>query len=153
MSVRPLTGVDFTNSFRKSENRQPHSYERYTRKPTDVPRAEPKTEAPAAAPRVTVWTPLRMFLAFGVVSVMMTAWIWETTYVRTRLTEIERLKNERMEISKRNEALIVEIASLSAYERIEKIARDQLGMKPYGQKPGVLPLDPDLSEFLETSKK
>jgi len=156
MTIRSLTGIDFTGTIHKTEadHVAAERYARYSKKPTRIERPHEKSERPVEAP-VTGWkarlTPLRLFLVFGCLATLMTVWIWETTYVRTHMREIEQLKDERSEILKRNEAIQVEISKLSSYDRIEKIAGEKLGMHPSREKPEMILLDNDLKTALEAA--
>lgn len=157
MTMRSLTGVDFTGTtLRPSDEGRvaAERYARYSKRPAVQPvrEKEKKESPPASSGWKTRWTPRRMFLLFGALATLMTVWIWETTVVRTRMIEIERLKDERTEILKRNEAIQMDISRLSSYERIEKIAGDKLGMHPSKEKPGLIVLDPDLASALEAEK-
>lgn len=158
MTMRSLTGVDFTGTSLRptdADRVAAERYARYSKKPALRPAREKENEkretvSPAPTGWKARWTPLRLFLVFGGLALLMTVWIWETTAVRTRMIEIERLKDERTEILKRNEAIQVELSTLTSYERIEKIAGEKLGMRPSKEKPGLVVLDPDLAEALES---
>ncbi len=153
MTMRSLTGIDFTGSIPHTEadHLAAERYARYSKKPAMAERPKEASDLAATVP-ATGWksklTPLRLFLIFGCLAMLMTIWIWETTYVRSHMAEIERLKDERTDISKRNEAIQVEIAKLSSYERIERIASEKLGMRPSTEKPEMILLDADLSAAL-----
>jgi cell division protein FtsL len=157
MTMRSLTGVDFTGTHLRSTDEDrvaAERYARYSKRPAVQPvREKEKKESPPAPSGWTArWTPRRMFLLFGALAALMTVWVWETTVVRTHMIEIERLKDERTEMLKRNEAIQMEISRLSSYERIEKIAGEKLGMHPSKEKPGLVALDPDLASALEAEK-
>ncbi len=119
-------------------------YQKYAQTPAEaripvkneVPKRMPQKEEPQKG-----ITPLKMFLGFMMAAALMIVWIWETSNVRQGLTEIERMKDQRLEIEKANEAIQTEITRMSGFERIQKIAKEQLKMVPSTEKPGVIFLE------------
>ncbi len=93
--------------------------------------------------------PQRLFLAFSALTVLMIAWVWETTYVRQGMREIERLKDEKLELEKTNEAVRVEITRLSAYDRIGRMAGEHLRLVPSHEKPGVVLITEEEAKLIE----
>ncbi len=67
-----------------------------------------------------------VLLAAGVVIVNLT----QRALIAQNALQIERLKGKLKEVTYQNEKLIIETASLRSPERIEKIAREELGMSP-----------------------
>ncbi|MCB0833833.1 MAG: hypothetical protein KDC45_10260 [Bacteroidetes bacterium] len=139
-----LTGIDYSDPEKKYHELQADpaahaesAYDRY------ADSANRMTSEPAAA-RKSVITPLKLYVAFMVFAVLMMVWVWEATVVQENLTRIEQLKDLKLELEKSNEAIRVDITRLSAYERIEKIAREQIGLQTAAQKPGVIWVDPEL---------
>ena len=159
-----LTGMDFAEKKNKtvlseSEITEPRTtararYEKYAEKPVVSPaRTEPaqkkeKTDATPAAEKSSAITPFKMFAAFFVLACLMIVWIYETNEVREGLLDIERLKDEKLEIEKTNESIRVDITKMTDYQRIEKIAKEKLKMVPSKEKPGVIFLDPEKAKLL-----
>ena len=83
-------------------------YERYSEKPIapvkteESPKVKEKTDEVAAPKTETGITPIKLFAAFFALACLMIVWIWETNYVREGLLEIEKLKDEKMDIEKTN---------------------------------------------------
>lgn len=133
-------------------------YERYFEKPEITIKSEEpkkikeKTEEMTTPRPESAITPVKLFTAFLVLACLMIVWIWETNYVREGLVEIEKLKDEKMELEKTNEAIQVDITKLSDYQRIEKIASEKLNMTPSKEKPGVIFLDPEKAETLHDAQ-
>lgn len=134
-------------------------YEKYSEKPhveakkDELPKVREKTDEMTAPKTDTGITPIKMFVAFFALACLMIVWIWETNYVREGLLEIEKLKDEKLEIEKTNESIQVDITKLSDYQRIEKIASEKLKMVPAKKKPGVIFIDPEKVKSLGESQK
>ena len=56
-------------------------------------------------------------------------YVWQRVMIVEVGYNIERLRKEKAEFSRRNAELLTEVASLSSLKRIEKIAAADLGMK------------------------
>ncbi len=56
-------------------------------------------------------------------------YVWQRVMIVEVGYNIERLRKEKAELSRRNAELLTEVASLSSLKRIEKIAAADLGMK------------------------
>lgn len=164
-----LTGLDYSGKKKKimvpesavsSDKFQPRTkYEKYSEKPMvtvkteEAPKAKEKTEEPVSPKKQSTITPMKLFAAFFALACLMIIWIWETNYVREGLMEIEKLKDEKMELEKTNESIQVDITKLSDYQRIEKIASEKLKMVPSKEKPGVIFLDTEKAKTLNETQK
>ncbi|MCK6541141.1 cell division protein FtsL [bacterium] len=170
-----IVGVDFSGRKKKTtetpvspteRTKTEDRYARYSKAPvkssareTETVRVETKpavqeTVASAAveASNKKGITPLRMFLAFVVVAILMLVWVWMSVTVRQEMLMLEQLKDKQLEAQKANESLQAEITRLSNYERIAKIAKEQLKMKPATEKPGVIFLDTEKQKMLQDAE-
>ncbi len=149
----PLTGIDMSEKpFAVSEkplktvNPKNAQYKKFSEKPANPVPVVPKTETPAE-PAPTGETAarssknLKIYLWVLCGAALMTLWIWEIAYVRKELTKIEILKDKKLELEKQNEAIRVEIARYSGYDRIERASSEHLRLIPYKNKPGVIFID------------
>jgi len=153
-----MTGIDYSDIKRayKMESLQAGGTKRYV-KYSEKPLIEPTLSVEKqmmkkpgeTLKKKSKITPLRLFLAFAMVAFLMTIWVWETTFVRQGLMEVERLKDQKMEIEKTNEAIQTEITKLSNYDRISKIATEKLRMIPAKEKPGVIFMDADKAGWID----
>ncbi len=162
-----LTGMDFAGQKNKSFTPDPDvidsratvrtKYEKYAEKPVApaaVMEATEKKEMPVEPPpEHSAITPLKMFAAFFVLACLMIVWIYETNDVREGLLEIERLKDEKLELEKTNESIQVDITRLTDYQRIEKIATEKLKMVPSKEKPGVIFIDPEKAKLFNRKQE
>jgi cell division protein FtsL len=134
-------------------------YEKYFEKPEVKPKTaeinnnKEKTDQLAAPKEESKITPLKLFAAFFALACLMIVWIYETNEVREGLLEIERLKDQKLELEKANESIQADITRLSDYQRIEKIASEKLKMLPAKEKPGVIFLDPEKAKILNKQEK
>lgn len=165
-----IVGVDFSGRKKKTtevpvaqpeRTKTENRYARYSKAPVktsvreaETVRVEPKpvmqeTLPTAETPGKKGITPLKMFLAFVVVSILMLVWVWMSVTVRQEMLALEQLKDKQLEAQKANESLQAEITRLSNYERIAKIAKEQLKMKPATEKPGVIFLDAEKNKMLQ----
>lgn len=156
-----LTGMDFAE--KKNKTPDPEipvpamirtKYEKYAEKPvvspvrSENPDKKEKTEAAPPLKESSTITPLKMFAAFFALACLMIVWIYETNDVREGLLDIERLKDEKLELEKTNESIRVDITRLTDYQRIEKLATEKLKMVPSKEKPGVIFLDAEKAKIL-----
>lgn len=164
-----LTGMDYAgkkNKIMSSESAVPvekpqarTKYERYFEKPegkpktAEIKKSKEKTDEMDVPNEESKITPLKLFAAFFVLACLMIVWIYETNEVREGLLEIERLKDQKLELEKTNESIQVDITRLSDYQRIEKIATEQLKMLPAKEKPGVIFLDPEKVKMLDKKQE
>ncbi len=159
-----LTGMDYAGKKNKimisetaAQVEKPQArtkYERYFEKPetkpktAEIKKGKEKTDELDVHKEESKITPLKLFAAFFVLACLMIVWIYETNEVREGLLEVERLKDQKLELEKTNESIQVDITRLSDYQRIEKIATEQLKMLPAKEKPGVIFLDPEKLKIL-----
>lgn len=164
-----LTGLDYSGKKKKITASEPLSvtdkfpartkYEKYSEKPEPVikkaetPKLKEKTDAFAVPQENRGFSSAKLFFVFVALAGLMIVWIGETNYVREGLVEIEKLKDEKLELEKTNESIQVEITKLSEYQRIEKIATEKLRMIPSKEKPGVIFLDSDKAKVLNEIQK
>lgn len=88
-----------------------------------------------------------VLLAAGVVIINLT----QRALIAQNALQIERLKGRLKEVTYQNEKLIMETASLKSPERIEKIAREELGMIPPNRL-GFIQMPQGLEEPIKASK-
>ena len=164
-----LTGMDYAGKKNKimipdtavpSEKPQARTkYERYFEKPevkpktAEIYKSKEKTDELTVPKEESRITPLKLFAAFFALACLMIVWIYETNEVREGLLEIERLKDQKLELEKTNESIQVDITRLSDYQRIEKIASEKLKMLPAKEKPGVIFLDPEKAKILNKKQE
>lgn len=161
-SYQTVTGMDFAGKKKKifedttSSSINPHRYDKYSKRPETREPEETEFKKPQPTPptveKKNRLTPKRMFILFVILACLMIVWVWEATYVRQNLTEIEKLKDQALELEKTNEAIKSDIALLTTYQRIEKIAREQLRLIPPKEKPGVILIDTKQAEIIEEEK-
>lgn len=164
-----LTGMDYAGKknkimvpdtdMRPEKTQARAKYEKYFEKPEVKPKTaginnnKEKTDELTAPKEESKITPLKLFAAFFALACLMIVWIYETNEVREGLLEIERLKDQKLELEKTNESIQVDITRLSDYQRIEKIASEKLKMLPAKEKPGVIFLDPEKAKILNKQEK
>ncbi len=171
----PLTGIDMSDKkfivkeepLKSSlpQNRKSSQYKKFSEKPVAVIPAAvrpepPKETAPADETPLRARSHLKIYAWVLCGAVLMTVWIWEIAYVRKELTQIEILKDKKLELEKQNEGIRVEIAKYSGYDRIERASTEHLNLVPAKEKPGVIFLDADKinearrnDSLLQTRKK
>jgi cell division protein FtsL len=155
----PLTGMDINdkNFFIPDEPVQKKTvpsiessktpYKKFSQKPVHTAPKPPDTSktrhttSSAVPENKPVFRLVKVYGWVFAVAIGMTLWIWEIASVRSVLLDIEILKDKKLEIEKTNEALRADIARLTGYQRIEKVANEQLKMHPPKEKPGVLLVD------------
>lgn len=154
----PLTGIDMSDKkfIVKEEpvktslpqNRKISQYKKFSEKPVTVTPAAVKPEPPKDITPADE-TPLRARSNFKIYlwvlcgALLMTAWVWEIAYVRKELTQIEIMKDKKLELEKQNEGIRVEIAKYAGYDRIERASTEHLNLAPAKDKPGVIFIDAD----------
>jgi len=152
-----MTGIDYSETSQtysvESQRAGVHKYDKYSDKPiigsTAVSDNVGAHRSNSEERKQSKLTPLRLFLAFTFLAFLMTIWVWEAAYVRQGLMEIEKLKDQKADIEKTNEAIQVEITKLSNYDRISKIASEKLRMIPAKDKPGVIFMDADKAALID----
>jgi cell division protein FtsL len=162
-SYETITGMDFSDTKKKitaekdTENYFIKTkYEKFSEHPAEPPKPVELAKVPDDQPDGKTFmniTPAKLFIAFGCLAILMIVWIWEIASVREGLAAAEQLKEKKMELQKANEALQVEITRLSANERIEKMATEQLHMIHATEKPGVIFIDGDKGSAADNKKE
>lgn len=80
--------------------------------------------APAWSPRRAIAATLSMLVAIALLQVLLTS-----SFAHTGNT-MQRLDRQRADLTAQNHQLEAEVAALSSLERVERAARDRLGMIP-----------------------
>jgi len=94
-------------------------------------RAVSAIDRPFARPSFRPWSLWRLLaLAFGAVALLGLLQVIQTSDATSTAYTIDRLEQERLDWSAQVHSLEAEVASLTSLDRVEREARDRLGMVP-----------------------
>lgn len=81
---------------------------------------------------------LKCVVVLFLIIATMIFYLWERIVVNQLLRDIQALRQKQEKLKDENKRLGIEIAKLMAFDRIEKVARDSLGMIVPLQEPEIL---------------
>jgi len=122
-----------------------HVYSDYSA--TSAPRVAIRPNKKAIGRRVSTFYLIVLLFGFGIATV---AYVSNIIAVNQLASEINHLQAQYVKISNSNAVLRAEINRKSAWERIGKIANDQIGLRYVKEQPTPFDVDEDLMEQSRT---
>jgi cell division protein FtsL len=114
---------------------------------TSPPRVAIRPNKKAIGRRVSTFYLIVLLFGFGIATV---AYVSNIIAVNRLAAEINQLQAQYVKISNSNAVLRAEINRKSAWERIGKIANDQIGLRYVKEQPTLFDVDEDLMEQART---